>query len=73
MKIDDQILLNKLAQGLLQIGEGERWFTSFDLKEKRMVLRELNYMIVNASPRSADVNPAIIESGLNLRTRPASC
>jgi hypothetical protein len=64
MNIDEQILLNKLAQGLADLKEGEGWFTSLGERERRDVLRDLNFMILNASPQSADVTEAIVNSAL---------
>jgi len=38
MKIDEQILLNQLAQGLIDLAEGERWFKSLGEGERRAAL-----------------------------------
>ncbi len=64
MKIDDQILLNRLAQCLVDISEGQRWFDGLGENKRRDVLRELNLMIANASPRPGDIPDAIADSGL---------
>ena len=36
MKIDDQILINQLAQNLIDIQEGERWFIVLDEGESEL-------------------------------------
>jgi Family of unknown function (DUF5958) len=64
MKIDEQILLNQLAQGLIDLSEGERWFRTLGEGEKRAVLQDLNFMIANSSPHAEDVAEAIRGSGL---------
>jgi hypothetical protein len=70
MKIDEQILLNQLAQGLIDFLEGERWFSSLGEGEKRTALQELNFMIANANPRNEDVPTAIAKSGLKSTCTP---
>ncbi len=64
MDIDNQILLNQLAQGLSDIREGGVWFIALEENERRAALRELNFMIAQASPRNEDVANAITKSGL---------
>jgi len=64
MRIDDQILLNQLAQGVVDAREGERWFNSLGEGEKRRALQDLNFMILNAKLRSDDAPAAIAKSGL---------
>ncbi len=64
MNIDEKILLNQIAQDVIDIEEGERWFLLLGETQRRAVLRELNFMIANAGPRNEDVPDAIAKSGL---------
>ena len=64
MNIDEKILVNQIAQDVVDIEQGERWFASLGESERRDVLRELNFMIVNAGPRNEDIANAIARSGL---------
>lgn len=64
MGIEEMILVNQLAQGITDMSEGERWFCHLDLEAKRDALRNINFMIINASPRDEDAAKAIAISGL---------
>ena len=64
MTIDERILLNQLAQGLVDLSEGDRWFAQLSDEKKRAVLREINFMIANAGLRNDDVPNAISKSKL---------
>jgi hypothetical protein len=64
MRIEEKILLNQLAQGILKFQEGERWFLSLGGNDRRAALGELNMMIVNTHPRKEDIPIAITSSGL---------
>jgi hypothetical protein len=64
MSIDHAILINQMAQGIVAIGDGERWFSAFNLEFKRSMLREINAMILQAHPALEDPVSAIAASGL---------
>jgi hypothetical protein len=64
MNIDHAIYINQMAQGIVGIGEGERWFSAFDLESKRDVLREVNAMILQAHPTQENAASTIVASGL---------
>ncbi len=65
MNIDHAILINQMAQGIVEIDEGEQWFSAHDLESKRGMLREVNVMILQAHPTPDDAISAIAASGLN--------
>jgi Family of unknown function (DUF5958) len=62
--MDESILLNQLAQGVVSISEGAAWFEALDEGNKRRLLRGLNVFILQASPRQEDAVVAIAEAGL---------
>lgn len=64
MNIDHAIFVNQMAQGIVEIGDGERWFSAFDSESKRGVLREVNAMILQAHPTQEDAMSTIAASGL---------
>jgi len=64
MNIDHAIFINQMAQGVVKTGDGERWFSAFDLESKRGILREVNAMILQAHPTPEDVVSTVVESGL---------
>jgi hypothetical protein len=64
LKLDDMILLNQLAQGIVSGSQGDAWFQSRDVGEQRSVLRGLGALILQASPRPEDAASAISASGL---------
>jgi hypothetical protein len=70
IRIDDIILINQLAQGIVAIGEGERWFSDFDVKSRKAVLYNLGAMISQAHPKSEDAISAIVVSGLRKTLTP---
>ena len=64
LTIEDLILLNRLAQRIDAIDVGLRWFRSQGASEQSNVLRQINYLIMQARPIGTDVNEAIEKSGL---------
>jgi len=64
MDIDHEILVNQMAQGIVQFGDGERCFSTLDLNSKRGMLREINAMILQAHPKPEDAISTIAASGL---------
>ncbi len=70
MEIDELILIHQLAQGLIDTDAGERWFVSLGTAEKTAALRDVNFMIANASPRREDIPKAIEKSGLKTTSTP---
>lgn len=64
MNIDDEILINQMAQGIVPLHEGQEWFQAMSPEFKKRTLQRLNLMILNATPRSEDAVAAISLSGL---------
>jgi hypothetical protein len=70
MNIDHEIFINQIAQGIVEFGDGERWFSAFDLESKRAVLRGINFMILQAHPTSEEAVSSIAASGLKQTLTP---
>jgi hypothetical protein len=64
MTIDEEILVNQLAQGIVEMQAGESWFAGLTDSTQRSVLRDLSVFIANASPHSEDATRAVAISGL---------
>ena len=64
LNVDEEILLNQLAQGIASDAEGEDWFGTQSEDDKRRLLRGLNNFISQARPKPEDVAAAIAESRL---------
>lgn len=70
LKIDEAILLNQLAQRVAGFADGARWFDAHSTEGKRRILRELNFLVLQASPSPEDSAAAISESGLRRTLTP---
>lgn len=70
LKIDEAIFLNQLAQDIVDISDGEAWFRALEIDEKRSVLRDLNYLVLQSSPQQSDADEAISSSGLSPKYTP---
>jgi uncharacterized protein DUF5958 len=64
LSVDEQILLNQLAQGIVSDLEGDAWFQAQNEDGKRRLLLGLNVLILQASPRQEDAAVAISEARL---------
>lgn len=64
LNVDEEILLNQLAQGIASDAEGEDWFCTQSEDDKRRLLRGLSNFISQARPKPEDVAAAIAESRL---------
>ena len=64
LSVDEEILLNQLAQGILSDSEGDAWFQAQNEDGKRRLLLGLNVLISQASPRQEDAAVAISEARL---------
>ncbi|MBH5368672.1 DUF5958 family protein [Bradyrhizobium glycinis] len=64
LNVDEEILLNQLAQEIVSSSEGEAWFGAQSEDDKRRLLRGLNNFILQARPKPEDVAVAIAESQL---------
>lgn len=68
MSIEDQIFINKLAQGRVEMSSGLDWFSSLDEESRHLCLQEIGVMILNASPRKDEIENACRLSGLKPTT-----
>jgi hypothetical protein len=59
LKLDDAILLNQLAQGIVSYSDGDAWFQARNVGDQRRLLLGLNVLILQASPRREDAALAI--------------
>ncbi|QHP68429.1 DUF1493 family protein [Bradyrhizobium sp. LCT2] len=64
LNVDEEILLNQLAQGIASNPEGDAWFGAQSEDDKRRLLRGLSNFILQARPKPEDVVVAIAESRL---------
>jgi hypothetical protein len=70
LSVDEEILLNQLAQGIVSDLEGDAWFQAQSEDGKRRLLLGLNAFILQASPRPEDAVVAISESRLKQTLTP---
>lgn len=70
MKIEDEILVNQLAQGIKPMSLGEDWFMRHDEAARLTVLRSTSAMVMQASPTPADAKEAITRSKLKETAAP---
>ncbi|WP_426614058.1 DUF5958 family protein [Bradyrhizobium sp. McL0616] len=64
LSVEEEILLNQLAQGIVSGSEGDAWFEAKNEDDKRRLLRGLSNFIQQARPKPDDVAGAIAESRL---------
>ena len=69
--LDEQILLNQLAQGIVSASEGDAWFQAHNEDGRRRLLLRLTALILQASPRQEDAAVAISEAGLKQTLTPS--
>jgi hypothetical protein len=70
MLIEDQIIINQLAQNILDRTDGETWFDSLDPTRQMAMLNDVFYFIKNTSPHQEDAMMAIAKSGLKTTYTP---
>jgi hypothetical protein len=71
LSVDEEILLNQLAQGIVSESEGNAWFQAKKEDGKRRLLLGLNALILQASPRQEDASVAIAEARLKHTLTPS--
>ncbi|WFU83269.1 DUF5958 family protein [Bradyrhizobium sp. CIAT3101] len=64
LSVDEAILINQLAQGILDESQGQAWFEERVRDDKLRLLTGLNAFILQARPKPEDVTIAISESRL---------
>lgn len=70
MKLEDEILINKFGQGLVEIEQLSEAFGLFDVLKKKEFLNDFVYLIMQSKPRKEDIYPAIINSCLKSTSTP---
>lgn len=60
----EEIKLNKIAQGIIDIESGMNWFMESDSNTQLKLLRKLYYMILQAGAKEDDISQAISLSKL---------
>lgn len=71
MATEPEIMVNKLAQGLVPMDEGLEWFASRSEAENRALLRELALFARQAQATEEDVPESISSSGIRSTDTPA--
>ncbi|WP_157088609.1 DUF5958 family protein [Bradyrhizobium jicamae] len=69
--MDEEILLNQLAQGIVSASEGDVWFQAHNEDAQRRLLLGLNVLILQASPRQEDAVVAVSEARLKQTLTPS--
>lgn len=64
MKLDEEILLNKFGQDLVEIEQIIHNFMGIDRSQKRNFLNDLVHLIIQSKPQNSDIEMAIKHSGL---------
>lgn len=64
MKIEYEILVNQLGQDLAEIEQIQSLFDGFSNTDKRDFINSLITLILQSKPRTEDIEPAIVASGL---------
>ena len=59
-----EIIINQIAQSIVDIDAGESWFASFDANDQKDILRKLMYCVYQSHPRDIERKYAVMESGL---------
>ena len=59
-----EIIINQIAQSIVDIETGELWFSSFDANDQKVILRKLMYCVYQSHPREIERKYAVLESGL---------
>lgn len=64
LKIEDAVIINQYAQGLIEYNSLLEVFNSFDLEGKIYYLKEIAALIMQSKPKKEDIEPAVITSNL---------
>ena len=65
-----ELKLNQIAQDRISWDAGLAWFEACTEAERSVILRELGFMVSQAHPLAAEVQPAIEHSGLRTSFTP---
>jgi hypothetical protein len=58
------IILNQIAQSIIDIETGEKWFSAFDANDQKDILGKLMYCVYQSHPKEIERKYAVLESGL---------
>ncbi|MGW7487560.1 DUF5958 family protein [Streptomyces sp. NPDC054786] len=64
-------IINEMAQGLLSLEEGVKWFTSLEEADKKEVLREIGCYAMQAHITTQDGREGVAKSGVKPTMTPA--
>jgi hypothetical protein len=64
MLMATELQLNRIAQGLISVSDGNAWFEALSATERREVLSKLALICTQSHPRADEVLPAIARAGL---------
>ncbi|NKI25390.1 hypothetical protein SAMN04487911_12510 [Arenibacter nanhaiticus] len=64
MKLEEEMLINKYGQGLVNSKELLSNFNTFESEKKRTFLTDMTFLILQSKPNDNDIETAILESKL---------
>jgi hypothetical protein len=70
MKLDNEIYLNQLAQGVLPVSAGVEWFGQHEASDQLDILRSLYYFVIQSGATKTDAENAVALSGLRASYTP---
>lgn len=70
MNLEEQILINKFGQGLIDTTQLSYAFSQLNVSEKRIFLNNIHNLILQSKPVGDDIEVSIKDSGLRLTYTP---
>jgi hypothetical protein len=70
LTIDEAIIVNQIAQNVVSLTDGAKWFAGHTAEEKRRLLRGINVLVLQASPNPEDASQAVSRSQLKATLTP---
>ncbi|MFC8296127.1 DUF5958 family protein [Streptomyces sp. NPDC057242] len=68
---ESERIINEIAQGLVELGEGARWFSSLEATQQKAVLREVVNYSMQAHVTVEDAYEGVARSGVKPTVNPA--
>ncbi|MFG2217399.1 DUF5958 family protein [Streptomyces sp. NPDC048685] len=68
---ESERIINEIAQGLVQLNEGVRWFSALESAQQKAVLREVVNYSMQAHATVEDGRKGLARSGVKLTANPA--
>lgn len=59
LRIDEEIFLNQFTQNIHSLETMNEWFESYDKLDKKVIMRALFYMVVQAHPTYEDLESSV--------------